>query len=203
MVIFKTHKIIKPNKNLKYGEIDNCGYIFHNTIKTDGKFQDFYGSDFYFINSLIKKHNALSLDFTLTSTQYDNKVSNINNYIIKENYSNNFTNIDRIDFYDYKNHYKDLQNLSIEQSKNHYNIYGKYESRIIKFLDFDYNIFKKTINEYVTLYNSTIKFTIITTLYNEVNEIRLKEYLICLKHHQKNNFIEKIVIFFDNSKKII
>ena len=118
-----------------------------------------------------------------------------------KNYSNNFTNIDRIDFYDYKNHYKDLQNLSNEQLKNHYNIYGKYESRIIKFLDFDYNIFKKTINEYVTLYNSTIKFTLITTLYNEVNEIRLKEYLICLKHHQKNNFIEKIVIFFDNSKK--
>lgn len=192
-------KLITPNlKKLKYGEIDNCSYIFHHSIKKDGQFGDYYGSDFKFINSILVKHSGLLIDFTLISTQYDDKVSNIGAYENKVN--KKFIEINRIDFHDYKNHYKDLQHLSIGQLKKHYNQYGKYESRIVKFLDFNYEIFRNTINNYLTYYNSSIKFTLITTLYNEVNEIRLKEYIICLEHHQKNQFIEKIVVFYDNFK---
>lgn len=192
-------KLITPNlKKLKYGEIDNCSYIFHHSIQKDGQFGDYYGSDFKFINSILAKHTGLLIDFTLISTQYNDKVSNIGAYENKVN--KKFIDLNRIDFHDYKNHYKDLQHLSIVQLKNHYNQYGKYESRIVKFLDFNYEIFRNTINNYLTYYNSSIKFTLITTLYNEVNEIRLKEYIICLEHHQKNQFIEKIVVFYDNFK---
>jgi len=192
-------KLITPNLNkLRYGEIDNCSYIFHHSIKDDGQFGDFYGSDFQFINSLIAKYKTLLIDFTLISTQYDDKVSNNGNYEYTED--KKFIDLDRIDYHDYKNHYKDLQHLSIEQLKNHYNKHGKHESRIIKFLDFDYDVFKNTINHYLTYYKSSMKFTLITTLYNESNETRLKEYMICLKHHQKNQFIEKIVVFYDNHK---
>ena len=192
-------KLITSNLNkLRYGEIDNCSYIFHHSIKDDGQFGDFYGSDFQFINSLIAKHKPLLLDFTLISTQYDDKVSNNGNYEYTED--KKFIDLDRIDYNDYKNHYKDLQNLSIEQLKNHYNKHGKHESRIIKFLDFDYYTFKNTINHYLTYYKSSMKFTLITTLYNEDNETRLKEYMICLRHHQKNQFIEKIIVFYDYHK---
>ena len=192
-------KLITFNLNkLRYGEIDNCSYIFHHSIKDDGQFGDFYGSDFQFINSLIAKHKPLLLDFTLISTQYDDKVSNNGNYEYTED--KKFIDLDRIDYNDYKNHYKDLQNLSIEQLKNHYNKHGKHESRIIKFLDFDYYTFKNTINHYLTYYKSSMKFTLITTLYNEDNETRLKEYMICLRHHQKNQFIEKIIVFYDYHK---
>ena len=83
--------------------------------------------------------------------------------------------------------------------ENHYNKHGKHESRIIKFLDFDYDVFKNTINHYLIHYKSSMKFTLITTLYNESNKTRLKEYIICLKHHQKNQFIEKIVVFLRQS----
>lgn len=192
-------KLITPNLNkLRYGEIDNCSYIFYHSIKNDGQFGDFYGSDFQFINSLIAKHKTLLIDFTLISTQYDDKVSNNGNYEYTED--RKFIDLDRIDYHDYKNHYKDLQHLSLEQLKNHYNKYGKHESRIIKFLDFDYDVFKNTINHYLTYYKSSMKFTLITTLYNESNETRLKEYMICLRHHQKNQFIEKIIVFYDNHK---
>lgn len=192
-------KLITPNlKKLKYGEIDNCSYIFHHSIKKDGQFGDYYGSDFKFVNSVLAKHIGLLIDFTLISTQYNDKVSNIGAYESKVNKKS--INLNRIDFHDYKNHYKDLQHLSIKQLKKHYDQYGKYESRIVKFLDFNYEIFRNTINNYLTYYNSSIKFTLITTLYNEVNESRLKEYIICLEHHQKNQFIEKIVVFYDNFK---
>lgn len=192
-------KLIIPNLNkLRYGEIDNCSYIFHYSIKDDGQFQDFYGSDFQFINSLITKHKTLLIDYTLISTQYDDKVSNSGIYEYAED--KNFIDLNRIDYNDYKNHYKDLQHLSIEQLKNHYDKHGKYESRIVKFLDFNYDILKSTINNYNTYHISNIRFTLITTLYNESNETRLKEYMICLRHHQKNQFIEKIVIFYDNDK---
>lgn len=191
-------KLIKPKlNNLIYGEIDNCSYIFHNSIKHDSKFQDFYGSDFQFISTLINKNKSILIDYTIVATQYDYKISNYNRYI---SHNNKFIELDRIDFADYKNHYKDLQHLSLENLREHYNKYGKYESRIIKFLDFDYDIFKTTINHYLTYYKSNMKFILITTLYNESNETRIKEYIICLKHHQKNQFIEKIVIFYDSYK---
>ena len=195
----RSDKLITPNLNkLRYGEIDNCSFIYHHSIKNESNYSDIYGSDFIFINGLLKKHKASHINYTIVATQYTETVSHIGNYKYTEN--NKFIDLDRIDYIDYKNHYKDLQHLSIEQLKNHYNKYGKYESRIVKFLDFDYDVFKNTINHYNTYHISIMKFILITTLYNENNAIRLKEYMISLEHHEKNQFIEKIIIFYDNHK---
>lgn len=192
-------KLIIPDlKKIVYGEIDNCNYIFHHSIKNDGTFSDNYGSDYQFINSLLSKNKSSQIDLTLISTQFDYKISNYGKY--ENTIKKQFIDLNRIDFDDYKNHYKDLQELDKKQLIYHYDKLGKYESRIIKFLDFNYDIFKNTINHYLTYHESSLKFSLITTLYNEINEIRLKEYLICLNHHQKNQFIEKIVIFYDDSK---
>ena len=193
-------KLIIPNlKDIKYGEIDNCSHIFNNTIKNDSHFGDTYGSDFTFIKGLLDKHQAKQIDYTIVATQYSDQISHYSNYKMSD-FTNSYIQLDRIDFNDYKNHYKDLQHLTTEKLKNHYDKCGKYESRIVKFIDFDYDLFSNNINHYNTYYNSNIKFILITTLYNEDNETRLKEYQICLEHHEKNQFIEKIVVFYDNHK---
>lgn len=191
--------IITDLHNVKYGDIDNCSYIFHSSIKYDSSFADYYGSDFTFIKGLLNKHQAKQIDYTIVTTQYHDKISNYDKYINDDEVK--FVDPNRIDFDDYKNHYDDLKHLrSIEKLKNHYNKFGKYESRVIKFLNFDYDLFRNTINHYNTCHKSNIKFILITTLYNEMNKTRLKEYQICLEHHQKNQFIEKIVVFYDDSK---
>ena len=78
-------KIIKPNINyLKYGEIDNNSYIFHNSIKNDSEFKDYYGSDFLFISKLISKNSCKYIDYTFISTQYNNSNNNYSNYIKSE-----------------------------------------------------------------------------------------------------------------------
>ena len=165
-------RVIKPQLDkLRYGDIDNCSYIFHHSIKNCGQFGDFYGSDFQFVESLLTKHKSVLISFILVSTQYNDKISHFVDYDNLE--EELFTDLERIDFDDYKNHYQDLQHLSIKKLKKHYDNHGKHESRIIKFLDFDYNLFKKSINHYLTYYKSCLRFTIITTLYNETNTVRL------------------------------
>lgn len=191
-------KIIKPNlSSLKYGDIDNCSYIFHHSIKNSGHFGDFYGSDFTFIAKLISKHSAKLINYTLVLTQYNDKISNA--YMYAKKSKKKYIDINRIDFIDYKNHYNDLNKLNIKQLKNHYMKYGRITSRVVKFLDFNYNIFKETINNYLTYYKSSLKFTLVITLYNERSDIRLNEYIISLKHNEKNQFIEKIIVFYDIS----
>lgn len=114
---------------------------------------------------------------------------------------NKFVDLSRIDYDDYKNHYDDLKHLTSKQLKNHYKQFGKYESRIIKFKNFDYDLLKITINKYLKMQISNKKiFTLITTMYNEINVNRLYEYELCIKHNIENNYIEKIIIYYDNSK---
>lgn len=112
---------------------------------------------------------------------------------------NKFTNVDRIDFNDYRNHYDDLKNLDNDEIINHYTNIGKFESRIFKFKNFNYNKLNKTINEFLTYVDVKNKFTLIINLYNEVNEIRMMEYIIALQHNCNNQFIENIIVFFDKS----
>lgn len=193
-------KLIIPDlDDLKYGTIDNCSYLFHYSIKNYSSFSDYYGSDFNFINKLIKHFKSKLIDYTLVATQYFDKISNSQMYNLNNSFKLSYTDLNRIDFEDYKEHYKDLNDLSLNECKNHYDKHGKFESRIIKFNDFNYEKFKHTINHYNTNHISNLKFICITTLYNETNESRLNEYIISLEHHKKNQFIEKIIVFYDNS----
>ena len=146
--------------------------------------------------------DIIFLDFALIATLYYKKNNNllIQESIIKNNndpFKLGFINIDRIDFNDYKKFYKDISFLNINNCKNHYENMGKYESRIVKFIDFDYEKFNQYINNFLTYCNNNEKFILIISLYNEKNEIRLNEYIICLTHNIKNKLIKKIVVFMD------
>ena len=200
----KCHKYIYPTdfNNIKYGEIDNCSIIYHNKIKNKSNYGDFYGSDYFFIKNLLKDINIFFLDFALIASIYYKKINNLLSQELfienqKDPCSLGFTDINRIDFNDYKNFYKDISFLNINDCKNHYNTVGKYESRIIKFIDFDYEKFNDFINNFLTYCKYSEKFILIISLYNEKNIIRLNEYIICLLHNLKNKLIKKIIIFMD------
>jgi GT2 family glycosyltransferase/ubiquinone/menaquinone biosynthesis C-methylase UbiE len=62
---------------------------------------------------------------------------------------------------------------------------------------FSWNIFIKKQNVPNTI---PIKFNLITTLYNEENEARAKEYISCLENNLNNPLINEIHIFYDASK---
>ena len=196
-------KLLKPRiYNIVFGDIDNCSYIFHNSIKNDSSFGDYYGSDYSFIKGIIDKHKdyVQCIDYTMVSTQYTDVVSHCDTYMVKDPLQLGYIDSNRIDFEDYRNHYDDLKHLNIKQLQNHYDNFGKYESRVVKFKDFQYELLENTINNYITFHKSKMKYILITTLYNEENRTRLYEYILCLKHNQNNQFIDKIVIFYDNNR---
>ena len=114
----------------------------------------------------------------------------------------NFIDLNRIDYNDYKNHYDDLNHLTNDQLREHYNNHGKYESRVVKFNNFDYKILENTINKYLMFENISKTFVLIINLYNEVNDNRLYEYKLCIEHNLKNKLIEKIIIYYDESMGI-
>jgi len=57
----------------------------------------------------------------------------------------------------------------------------------------------KIILFFIVFYaRAELEFNLLTTLYNENNEKRLKEYKKCFKENLKNKHIKKIFVFFEN-----
>jgi len=44
-----------------------------------------------------------------------------------------------------------------------------------------------------------MRFILLTTLYNEIREHRINEYLYCIKKNLNNEYIDKIIIFFEKN----
>lgn len=185
---------------LTYGEVDNCSFIFHNSVKYDGTYGDTYGSDFPFIDQLLSKYESVKIDHALVYSQNINKVSHAKDYE-NDDTREMFIHSSRIDFDDYKNYHTDFQGRlsTVEQLRNHYENHGKYESRMVKFNSFDFETFEGTINHFNTFHVSTIKFTLITSLYNVKDSVRLKEFKLVLEHWQKNQFIEQVIVFYEKN----
>jgi hypothetical protein len=120
------------------------------------------------------------------------------------NYINKFINENRIDFTDYLLFNKDLQ-LTIKnnnQAKEHWLKYGRYESRVVKIIDFNYKLFSSNINFNYKKIQNTNNIHLIIGLYNEKYNIRQNEYEIALEHNVNNLYINKITIFYDISNDL-
>jgi len=127
-------------------------------------------------------------------TQYKEQVQeNLNKY------KNKFINENRIDFTDYLLFNKDLQltNKNNNQAKEHWLKHGRYESRVVKIIDFDYKLFSNTIKFNYTKIQNTNNIHLIIGLYNEKYNLRQNEYEIALEHNLVNPYINKITIFYD------
>ena len=68
----------KNINNIKFGEIDSTSFLFHSKYKNDSIWIDKRGSDYHFISNLIEKikPSLIQIPFTITSTNYNNKIAN-------------------------------------------------------------------------------------------------------------------------------
>ena len=210
--LLQADKFIYPSdiKDIKYGEIDTCIFCFNSLHKNKSFWGDNYGSDFYFFNNLQNTNELklLLIDFAFVSVYDLSYINNFGEYLLKEDismYQNKFIDSKRIDYTDYISHYDDLK-IAIKNNKegeNHWLNYGRFESRIVKFLDFNYELFLKNIQNFQYYDNvSMCNVHIITSLYNEINIQRQQEYEISLNHNLKNPYIIHITIFYDVSKGV-
>lgn len=199
-------KIIFPIDcdNPKYGEIDTCMFAFDISLLKQ-KWSDKYGSDYYFFKDLTINNPIKSLKIVMIRVQdYEclNHYKEYNNNSSLKQYNNIFIDTERVDFKDYLNHYADLKSkfgTDEIKARNHWIKCGRKESRIVKFKNFDYEKLDKFINSYV--YSETnSSLLLITSLFNEKNNNRLKEFTLSLKHNIKNPYFKKIVIFYDIDK---
>ena len=88
------------------------------------------------------------------------------------------------------------------QAKEHWLKYGRYESRVVKIIDFNYKLFSSNINFNYKKIQNTNNIHLIIGLYNEKYNIRQNEYEIALEHNVNNPYINKITIFYDISNDL-
>lgn len=114
-----------------------------------------------------------------------------------------YPDINRIDFLDYLNSYTDLQQAfgtSVDKARSHWLESGRFEGRNIKINNVDYNLVEIYIKKNYTNFNNILqKVNLITSLYNEPDPIRRREYICTLKLNIQNPLIEKIYIYYDLS----
>lgn len=114
-----------------------------------------------------------------------------------------FPNSNRIDFQDYLDYNPDLKKAfgdDIIRAKYHWEGHGKYEGRSIKLKDVDYEKVEDFIRDEIACgsYGGQC-FNMITSLYNETNPERLKEYILTLRLNIAHQYINRIYVFYDMS----
>lgn len=212
----RNDKLIFPSNhlNIKFGEIDTCSFCFHYSHKNSAQWNDSYGSDYYFFQDLLKKCNlyVIFLDLALIATSYISSLNHYETYMQNDQnpinppnqdlikYIDLFPDPNNIDYADYINHYTDLKfkiDSSIILARKHWETHGKYESRIFKFIKFDYDILKKTIRKFIEKKQYNSKNILVISLYNETNPLRKSEYEIALQSNLQSGLFEKIIVFYD------
>lgn len=204
----RNDKEIYPSdlNDFKYGELDTACICFHSSLKDIVKWKTIYGSDYYFITELIKKSDEFIyfIPICFISTQLESKPYNLDLYNDKmEIYKNTRVQLNRIDYKDYLEHYKDLKkelNSNELLARKHYMKVGYKESRVFKFKDFNYDLFEYEFISNLKYGFLENKITLITSLFNETNEMRINEFILTLKFNLNNYNIKKIIIFYDTSK---
>lgn len=109
---------------------------------------------------------------------------------------------ERIDFNDYLNSYPDVNNHVIQgkiTALKHWIKYGRYEGRHIKLKNVNYKEIEKYIIHDHLQQRSRSKLSLVTSLYNDPNHLRMDEYKLTLRLNLANPAIDKIYIFWDKT----
>jgi hypothetical protein len=114
-----------------------------------------------------------------------------------------FPDSNRIDFQDYLDSHEDLKKAfgdDIWQARMHWENNGKFEGRSVKLKNIDYEKVEDFIVDKISVGSWGGPFlNMVTSLYNEENPDRLKEYVLALKMNIRNQLIDRIYVFYDMS----
>jgi hypothetical protein len=89
---------------------------------------------------------------------------------------------------------------NIGRAKAHWQSTGRFEGRNFKLKNVDYDKVERFIGDDILWGHEGERFNIITSLYNESDSKRFKEYVLALKMNQRNTLINRIYVFYDIRK---